>query len=125
MRTSISLLGAIALGLVAFSQVAAAQGDPKAGEKVFVRCKVCHTAEKGVNRVGPSLFGVVGRQSGTVAGFPYSDAMKKANITWNAESLNKYLTDPKVMVPGNKMAFPGVKDPKEREDVIAYLETLH
>ncbi|MGE5545735.1 MAG: c-type cytochrome [Solirubrobacterales bacterium] len=102
--------------------LAQAAGDAEAGEKVFNQCKACHTIEEGKNRVGPSLFGVIGRKSGSVAGFNYSDAMKKADITWTPENLDKYLTDPKAFVPGNKMAFAGLKSPQDRQNVIAYLE---
>jgi cytochrome c2 len=96
-------------------------GDPAAGEKVFNQCKACHTVQAGQNRVGPSLAGVVGRKAGSVEGFQYSPAMKGANLTWTPENLDKYLTDPKALVPGNKMAFPGLKKPEDRANVIAYL----
>lgn len=96
-------------------------GDPAAGEKVFTQCKACHTVQAGQNRIGPSLAGVVGRKAGTVEGFSYSPAMKAAGLTWTMENIDKYLTDPKVLVPGNKMAFPGLKKPEDRSNVIAYL----
>jgi cytochrome c len=96
-------------------------GDPAAGEKVFNQCKACHTVQAGQNRVGPSLHGVVGRQAGTVEGFQYSPAMKSAGLTWTPENLDKYLTDPKAFVAGNKMAFVGLKKPEDRANVIAYL----
>ncbi|MDA8230536.1 MAG: cytochrome c family protein [Magnetospirillum sp.] len=105
----------------AYAQVA---GDAAAGEKVFKQCQVCHTAEPGKNKIGPSLYGVVGRKSGSAEGFNYSPAMKTANIVWTPENLDKYLTDPKAMVPGNKMAFPGLKNPQDRQNVIAYLAQL-
>ncbi|MGE5514797.1 MAG: c-type cytochrome [Bacteroidota bacterium] len=102
----------------AFAQTA---GDPAAGEKVFNQCKACHTIEAGKNRVGPSLHGVVGRPAGSVEGFAYSPAMKGSGLTWTPENLDKYLTDPKALVPGNKMAFAGLKKPEDRANVIAYL----
>jgi cytochrome c len=120
--TRIWLLPA-ALMILASTIPAFAAGDAANGEKVFNRCKACHTVEQGKNRVGPSLFGVVGRKAGTEPGFAYSDAMKNSGMTWTEDSLEKYLADPKAAVPGNKMAFPGVKDEKERDDVIAYLKT--
>ncbi|MCW2239052.1 c-type cytochrome [Azospirillum canadense] len=112
-----------ALGLIAsFPSVASAQ-DAEAGEKVFNQCKACHTIDAGgPNRVGPNLHGVVGRKSGSHEGFNYSDAMKKAEITWDEASLDKYLTDPKAAIPGNKMAFAGVKNEQARKDLIAYLK---
>lgn len=98
--------------------------DAAAGEKAFAKCKACHKTEAGKNAVGPSLFGIVGRQAGTVEGFKYSDANKNSGVTWTADVLDKYLTDPKAFMPGNKMAFAGVKDDAERKNIIAYLETL-
>ncbi|MGE5504794.1 MAG: c-type cytochrome [Actinomycetota bacterium] len=96
-------------------------GDAEKGEKVFNQCKACHSVKAGENKVGPSLHGVVGRKSGTAPGFNYSDAMKKADLTWDEATLDKYLTDPKATVPGNKMAFAGLKNPDDRKNVIAYL----
>ena len=99
-------------------------GDAAAGEKVFKKyCAACHTTDEGKNRVGPSLFGVVGRHSGTVAGFAYSDANKNSGIVWTEDKLDPYLADPKGVVPGTKMTFAGIKDATERADVIAFLGT--
>lgn len=97
-------------------------GDAAAGEKVFAACRTCHVFDDGVNRVGPSLHKVVGRKSGSVAGFAYSDANKNSGITWTPQILFEYLKDPKAYVPGTKMAFPGVKDDQKRADLVAYLE---
>ena len=110
-----------ALMLVSAPALAQTAGDAAAGEKVFNQCKACHTIEAGKNRVGPSLHGVVGRAAGAVEGFQYSPAMKSSGITWTAENLDKYLADPKGFIPGNKMAFAGVKKPEDRANVIAYL----
>lgn len=99
-----------------------AQGDPEAGEKVFARCKACHVIDKEQNRVGPHLVGIVGRKAGSVEGFKYSDAMKNSGITWTEEELAKYLANPKGEVPGNKMAFAGLKKEDEIANVIAYLK---
>ncbi len=96
--------------------------DAAAGEKVFAACRTCHVFDEGVNRVGPSLHKVVGRKSGSVAGFSYSDANKNSGITWTPEVLFEYLKDPKAYVPGTKMAFPGVKDDQKRANLVAYLE---
>jgi len=99
-------------------------GDAAAGEKVFKKyCTACHTTDEGKNRVGPSLHAVVGRHSGAIAGFAYSDANKNSGLTWTAEELDKYLADPKGVVPGTKMTFAGIKDATERADVIAFLAT--
>jgi cytochrome c len=105
--------------------LAMADDKAKQGETIFKRtCAACHTVEAGKNRIGPSLAGVVGRKAGTAAGFKYSDPMAKSGITWSDDSLNKYLTDPKAFVPGNKMVFTGLKKDDERHAVIDYLETV-
>lgn len=91
----------------------------------FAPCKVCHKAEAGVNLIGPSLWGVVGRKAGAAEGFAkYSDAMKESGIVWGPDSLAKYITDPKAAVPGNKMAFAGVKKPEDVTAIIDFLSTL-
>jgi cytochrome c len=87
-------------------------------------CATCHTDEPNRNRIGPSLFGLIGRKSGTVPGFNYSDAMKNASIVWDEQSLDKYLADPKGVVPGTKMPYAGIKKPEARTDLITYLSTL-
>ncbi|MFN4019771.1 MAG: c-type cytochrome [Erythrobacter sp.] len=97
--------------------------DAAAGEKVFALCRSCHVLDEGVNRVGPSLHKVVGRKSGSVAGFAYSDANKNSGVTWTADVLFKYLENPKAFMPGTKMAFPGIKDAQDRANVVAYLES--
>src|SRR6516225_9169734 len=117
----------LTVGLVAFLVLGANQApaaDVEAGKADFKKCALCHTAEAGKNKIGPSLFGVVGRKSASLDNFNYSEAMKKFDQTWDAETLDKYLTDPRAVVPNTKMIFAGIKDEKERQDVIAYLETL-
>jgi cytochrome c len=97
------------------------------GRDTFKKCLSCHTPQKdGKNGTGPNLWGIVGRKPGTHAGFPYSDAMKAKGGSgdWTFEALAGYLHDPKAVVPGNKMAFPGVKDNAELADLLAYLRTL-
>jgi cytochrome c len=104
----------------------AVAADPAAGQKIFkARCGICHAVVAGENGVGPTLFGVVGRPAGSVPGFQYTADHKKLGVTWDAASLDKYLTDPRAMVPDTTMAYPGLKDDAERADLIAYLETLH
>lgn len=97
--------------------------DVKAGERVFALCRSCHVLDEGVNRVGPSLYSIVGRQSGSVEGFNYSDANKNSGVTWTTDVLFEYLEDPKGFMPGTKMAFPGIKNPQDRANLIAYLES--
>lgn len=96
-------------------------GDAEAGRLVFRKCQACHSLDAGKNLLGPSLAGVVGRKAGTAQGYDYSPAMKKADITWNEQTLDQYLTDPSKVVPGNKMPFPGLKADHDRADVIAYI----
>jgi cytochrome c len=101
-----------------------AAGDPEAGKAIARKCMACHSFEAGVNKVGPSLFGIVGRHSGSIAGFEYSPAMKGFDKTWDEALLNTYLIEPRATVPGTKMIFPGLKEEKDRQDVIAFLSTL-
>ena len=97
--------------------------DAAAGEKVFALCRSCHVLDEGVNRVGPSLYNIVGRASGSVEGYSYSDANKNSGVTWTTDVLFKYLEDPKGFMPGTKMAFPGIKDAQDRANLVAYLES--
>jgi cytochrome c len=113
------------LSLTVLAAPAFAEGDAEAGKKVFSQCVACHRAEEGKNLIGPSLYGVYGRPAASVAEFNYSPAMKNAKITWDDASLDKYLEAPMQVVKGGRMAFPGIKNKKQRDDVIAYLKTLH
>lgn len=87
-------------------------------------CAVCHSTEPGVNKLGPSLAGVVGRPSASLKDYPYSDAMQKAGVTWTKLVLDKYLTNPQAMVKGTKMLFAGLNSSKDRKALIDYLATL-
>jgi len=123
--SAFALAGLILLALP--SGRALADGDAEAGQKIFNKCKACHVADSDKNKVGPSLMGVVGRTPGTVEGFKYSDAMiafGQSGAVWDEATLNAYLEKPKDVVPKTKMAFPGLKKPEERADVIAYLMTF-
>ncbi len=119
-----------ALTIMTFAAAAAlagpalAEGDAAAGEKVFNKCKACHTVEEGKNRVGPSLYNVIGRAPASVEGFRYSKAMEEfaADHVWDEETLSAYLEKPKDLVSGTKMAFVGLKKAEDRDDVIAYLK---
>lgn len=98
-------------------------GDPVKGETVFRQCAVCHALEPGVNRLGPSLAGVIGREAGSVEGFSYSPANRASNLVWSEEQLYAYLRDPRGAIPGTTMAFAGLADPQDRADVIAYIKS--
>ena len=105
---------------------AAKAQDVEAGQKAFkTQCGLCHDVAQGKNRVGPSLFGVVGRKSGTVDGFHYSDGNKNSGLTWDQATLDKYLTAPRDVIPKTIMTYGGLKDTQKRADLIAYLATLH
>ena len=116
---SFSLAGAALLT----SMSASMAQDAAAGEKVFMKCKICHQIGEGAhNMVGPVLNGVVGRKAGSYSGYHYSDANKNSGITWDEAELKKYLKDPKGVVPGTKMVFPGLQSEQDIDNVIAYLK---
>jgi cytochrome c len=102
-------------------------GDASAGSDVFkAECAECHSPKQGKNKKGPSLFGIVGRPAGTAPDYNYSDALKQAHWTWTADKLHDYLSQPaKKANPGTKMKYDGLDDPKQLEDLITYLGTLH
>jgi cytochrome c len=114
------LIGAIAL--VAAAGTARAEGDAARGEKRFEECATCHTTERGVNNVGPSLNGLFERKAGAIADFRYSPALKKSGITWTPQTLDIFIADPQKEVPGNRMPFAGMPDAGDRADLIAYLQ---
>ena len=128
MDGNVKRIGRIALvaGAVALTATAAqATGNAKLGKQVFARCAICHSDTKGApNKIGPNLWGVIGRKAGTEPGFNYSSAMKNSGITWTEEKLEAYVQHPQQVVPGNRMPFAGLSSPKQAEDLAAYLETL-
>ena len=102
---------------------AALKGDVARGKIVFTQCKTCHVVTPGVNRIGPSLYGVVGRPSGSIPGYAYSAANKNSHIVWAEPVLFTYLEAPQKFLPGTKMSYAGLKDAQKRADVIAYLKS--
>ncbi len=104
---------------------AIAAADPAAGQNVAKKCLTCHTFEEGgANKVGPNLWAIVNRPVASHEGFNYSDAMKAAGGEWTFDRLDAYLSDPKGYVPGNRMAFQGVRKDTDRINLLAYLRTL-
>lgn len=127
MRTRLTV--AVAVSLLSFVTSAnAAEGNAGEGEEVFKKCRACHEiGPEAKNKLGPILNGIVGRKAGTIEGFNYSPANKKAGDegwTWDESKLNKYLENPRESMPGNRMAFAGLADEQERLDIIAYLKTF-
>ena len=122
---------ALALSAIVFlsTPLSAIAGDAEAGAEAFKKktCKACHTVEQGgKNRVGPNLFGIVGAAAGQVEGFKYSDALmakSSEGLTWNAENLQEWLENPKGFIDGTKMKLK-LKKQEDRDNIIAYLETL-
>lgn len=94
------------------------------GRDVFRRCAACHNATARQNKVGPHLVGLFGRAAGAVEGFRYSDAMRRADIVWDEETLRAYLRDPRGYIPGNRMAFPGIRRDDDLDALIAYLRAV-
>ncbi|HEY1383006.1 MAG TPA: cytochrome c family protein [Dongiaceae bacterium] len=100
-----------------------AKADAAKGENIAKKCQTCHSFDQaGTNKVGPGLWGVVGRQSGTHPGFAYSDAMKSHNKPWTFAELNKFIANPKGYIPGTKMTFPGLPNVQDRADLFAWLD---
>jgi len=112
----VALAAAFALSVGA----AEAAGDAKRGEQLYARCAACHALA--YDRVGPRHCALMGRRAGSIESFDYSAAMKKSGIVWNAKTLDRFLAAPMQRVPGTTMTYAGVTDPRERADLVAYLE---
>jgi cytochrome c len=112
--------------LVALASAAAgdayADGDPARGEQRFADCVACHSTERDVNGVGPTLYGVLERKAGELTDFRYSPALRRSGITWTAQALDTFIADPQKMVPANRMPYGGMPDAGDRADLIAYLQ---
>lgn len=123
---SFLIFGTMAFSLGIFAQIANAE-DIVAGQKAYNKCKACHTVEEGVNRVGPSLYVILGRTPATVEKFRYSPAMKEfgaSGAVWDEANLDAFLAAPRTFIPKNRMGFPGLKNAEERANLIAYLKSI-
>jgi cytochrome c len=112
-------------GCAIVAVVAAAEpvrgADPDKGKLAFDQCAACHSLGEPGDFEGPMLKGVFGRKAGSLEDYRYSAAMKRSGVTWDAASLDNYITDPQTFIPGNRMAFAGISDKDQRDDLIAYL----
>ena len=122
-RIKVRRVEIIALCALAVVTSVRAEGDAAAGAKVFAQCSACHTVGAGAqNSVGPVLNGVVGRAAGKYPAYRYSSAMRKSGVTWDEATLGTYLRAPDKLVPGTKMAFPGIANDQDLANLIAYLK---
>ncbi len=119
------LLAVAAIAIAAAGATAQAQsaGDPERGEKAFKKCAICHSVKAGEKKTtGPNLHKLFGRKAASTDDYKFSDAMKKSGVVWDEKAVDAYLLDPKKHTPGTKMVFQGIRDDKERADLIAYLK---
>lgn len=127
MRISIkNLIGLSVLASLALMQPAFAEGDSEKGKKVFAKCMACHTIEEAKNRVGPHLVNILDRKTASIEDYKYSPAMTKAGedgMVWDEATLTAYLTAPKGFMPGNKMAFVGLKKQEDIDNLLAYIRS--
>ena len=118
------MMTAAALALAPMSSALAQDAD--AGARVFNQCRACHTINQGGRSgVGPNLYGIWGRAAGSIEGFRYSAPMREkatGGLVWNEANLRAYLTDPKAVVPAGSMAFPGLRNEQQLNDILAYLQ---
>lgn len=119
-----AILFAMAMAVV--PAAAQAEGDAAAGKTVFKKCIACHVHDNTTNKIGPHLADLIGRKAGSVPDFKYSEAMKKKGeegLVWTEETVAAYLKDPRGYIPGNKMAFVGLKKDEDIANVIAYIKS--
>jgi cytochrome c len=121
MIDAVRVIAALVMTLLPVA-AARADGDAARGEVKFQDCAACHKLEAGANNLGPSLHGIFERKAGELADFRYSPAIKRGGITWTPETLDKFITDPQAMVPGNRMPYAGMASASDRADLIAYLQ---
>lgn len=120
---AIAAMGLLAIGGAAVAAPPAPKADVAHGQQVFARCAACHVIGPATgSRMGPTLNGVVGRKAATIPGYTYSAAMKNSGLKWDASTIARFLQAPMKVVPGTKMAFPGLSNPQDQADVVAYLK---
>jgi cytochrome c len=112
--------GSVVVFLLASTPLVRA-ADVDKGKAVFEQCAACHSLDGSGDFDGPTLKGVIGRKAGALDDYRYSAAMKRSGVTWDAATLDQYVADPQAFIPGNRMAFAGIADKTQREDLIAYL----
>jgi cytochrome c len=122
MRISIQRAAGGVLLLLSLASGSACAADAEHGKALFTPCAACHSDRP--DALGPSLKGVFGRQSASLPDFRYSNPMKRANLVWDEDNLRAYISDPQAKVKGNRMPYSGMSDPKDVDDVVAYLRTL-
>ena len=121
MNLKLTLIASVALAVCASNQAFAQ--DVAAGERSFLKCKPCHQiGEEAINSVGPVLNGVIGRKAGTAENYSYSDANKNSGITWDEATFKEYIKNPRAKVPGTKMAFAGINNENEVNNLLAFLK---
>src|SRR5947208_15223994 len=123
MMNAMQLVAIMILMLIAPYRAAAQLGNAVRGERMYRACVACHSLEPNRNMTGPSLAEIWNRKSGSLASFPrYSPALKSAGIIWTDDTLDEWIKDPQHFIPGNTMTFPGMKDARQRADLLAYLK---
>jgi cytochrome c2 len=126
MRNSVAggwslVVGGALVTIVVVSTAFVQAADVEKGKAVFEQCAACHSLDGSGDYDGPTLKGVIGRKAGSLEDYRYSAAMKRSDVTWDAGTLDKYVTDPQAFIPGNRMAFAGISEKTQRDDLIAYL----
>ena len=111
----------VVLAIVVAATPVARAADPEKGKMLFEQCAACHSLSESGDFDGPTLKGVIGRKAGALEDYRYSVAMKRSGVTWEAATLDQYVADPQAFIPGNRMAFAGIADKAQREDLIEYL----
>jgi cytochrome c len=117
------VIAAVVVAAAPAAGLAQPAGDPAKGQALYAQCAACHEIDSDANTLGPTLKGVMGRKAGGLDGYNYSGPMKRAEITWTAQTLDAFLADPQGAVPGTKMPFAGMADAGERADLVAYIQS--